>query len=250
MDNQIIDFQTQLFQCKSFDESWQLYLEEMERCGFAHLLYGYTLFTDNESDPSSFDFSVTNYYQAFLSDYVAVDGIGNDASVDWALDHDEPGEWSLEENIAKLTPTQKLVDEVSRDHGIVYGYTIPVRLPSGNLGGVGCSATDIQKKEFKQDIAPKIGYITVITNLFHLHTLQFPRLLQNAVLGEDGEPLTEKEQEVIKWLAHGYKIQQIAEQKMFRSQESVNLYIRKAKNKLQAPNVAQLVAKAMVLRLI
>lgn len=57
--------------------------------------------------------------------------------------------------------------------------------------------------------------------------------------------LNENEKEVIQWLIDGYKIQEIAEKKMFRSQESVNLYIRSAKSKLGASNLAQLAVKAL-----
>ncbi len=256
MDNQIIDFQTRLFQCRSFDESWQLYLGEMEQCGFAHLSYGHTVFDDNEVHPQNICYYLTSYRQEFVDDYMQVDGVENDISITYALYYEQPLEWALEEKILlegksiELSSAQRVVDDVSKDHGIVHGYTIPLKLPGGNVGGAGLSATGIQKKEFEQDIAPNIGYITVITNLFHIQALQFPRPLRNAVVGKEREPLTVKEREVIKWLAHGYKIQLIAEKKMFRSQESVNLYIRKAKDKLKALNVAQLVAKAMVLRLI
>ncbi len=58
------------------------------------------------------------------------------------------------------------------------------------------------------------------------------------------------EQEAIRWLSNGYSIKEIADKKLFKSVESINLYIKSAKQKLQVRSRDQLIARAVLLGLV
>lgn len=57
--------------------------------------------------------------------------------------------------------------------------------------------------------------------------------------------LKSEEQQTLQWLAQGLTIKNIANNKMHKSVESINLYIRSAKDKLNAQTRDQLIAIAV-----
>lgn len=54
-----------------------------------------------------------------------------------------------------------------------------------------------------------------------------------------------EEQQTLQWLSQGLTIKDIANNKMYKSVESINLYIRSAKDKLNAQTRDQLIAIAV-----
>lgn len=250
MENRLLNFLSRLTGSKTFDESWEVYLAELATLGINHSLYGFILFQNKNRDLSDQFSYVTNYQQEFLDIYDSEDYATNDSSLEWCLTRNDILEWCLKENLAQLTPEQQRVDDLGRDYGIEYGYSIPVELDGGTKGGFGLSATGIGEKEFKRDIARELPYINGVAQLFHSHVQNLPKFMGSEQQhGDIGDALSDKEREVIKLLAHGYGTQEIPE-KMHRSQASVNGYIHNAKKKLKALNAAQLVAKALILKLI
>lgn len=64
------------------------------------------------------------------------------------------------------------------------------------------------------------------------------------------EALTHNETQTLKWLSNGCSIDEISSQKIYKSRDSVNIYIKNAKRKLQVKSRDQLIAKSMMLGLI
>ena len=67
----------------------------------------------------------------------------------------------------------------------------------------------------------------------------------------DSHPeLNENELETLRWLVKGYSINEIANEKLFKSVAMVNKYVRQAKNKLNARSRDQLIATAVMMGLL
>lgn len=236
--------------CCTVEEAWAHYRKETVALGFLHAQYGHSFSVFRRGEDYK-GFVVTDYPQEFLNDYEQAGGMDVDASVLCLVEQGTPTEWGDPEVMERLPEEQKVLDEASLDHGILYGYSVPAPMQGDNVAGFGLSATKVGEREFRQDIAPQLDIAVVFSNLFHFHLLQMPRQPRDDYEHDNwNRHLIEKEVEVIRWLVHGYTIQQIAELKMFRSQESVNRYIRNAKKKLKAGNIAQLVGHAMILNLV
>jgi len=62
--------------------------------------------------------------------------------------------------------------------------------------------------------------------------------------------LNQNEIETLRWLVQGYSINEIANEKLFKSVAMVNKYVRQAKDKLNARSRDQLIATAVLLELL
>lgn len=153
-----------LTRCGSFESCWKVYLGALNETGIQHAIYGYVLFWEDQSDLSGQFCYESNHQREYLELYEHEKCADKDTALGWGLVSDEVLEWGLEEN---LTLEQQKFDDLSREYGIDCGYTVPFRVDGGNRGGMGLSATGIQRKVFRRDIAPEIGYLAVITSLFH-----------------------------------------------------------------------------------
>ncbi len=249
MDKMLIDFITGLNQCESFEEAWKLYQKVISEQGITQSLYGITLTPSDKRGEEDFLYH-TNYSDGFMREYDDNQLSEYDVLVDWCQQRLEPYEWNtLDFN---LTKQQQVLEELSNDYQIQWGYTIPLRLLLGDAwGGVGLCAVGISKKEFEKDVKPNYEYIQLITHTFHSFVQRFPRFTEELtnydhVIGR----LNTNEIETLKWLIHGLSIKEIANKKLFKSVDMVNKYINSAKNKLNAINRDQLIAKAMILGLV
>lgn len=96
-----------------------------------------------------------------------------------------------------------------------------------------------------------LSFINRMLEIFYMHFESLP--LYSALLkcvNRPIEELTTSEKCTIHWLANGFSIRQIAEDKIYKSVESVNLYIKSAKKKLNSRTRDQMIAKAMAIGVI
>jgi len=252
MESRLLDFILRLNTTDSFEAAWDVYSKELATLGISQSLYGYTDVPDGHRGHGDYLY-LANYSEAFMQEYSDNRMAEHDVAFDWCERNDRPFEWGGQAyTYYTYTKEQKAVEEFSADHQIRYGFTIPLRLLHGNSqGGVGLSATGIDKKEFEIDIKPHFEYIQLVVHTFHMFVQKFPRFTEakneyDNVVGK----LTANEVETLRWLTLGCSINEIAHKKIYKSVPMVNKYINQAKIKLNARNRDQLIAKAIILGLL
>lgn len=252
MDYRLVDLYSQLSHASSIEQAWELYFREMEKMGFQHGLYGLVM---HHLVEDSSQFVLSNYSESFSLEYENLGGPEADATAIWCLKNDGYIKWNspvamkLLEGIPKDTTA---IEELSESYGIRNGLSLSMRQPKfGQYGGVGLSATGIRDKEFDRDIYHYRDYIVQASCLFETFAERHLKTGVMADLERDkGQAITPSEFEVLRWLAAGFKLQEIADEKVYRSIDSINLYVRSLKKKMNARTVDQLVAKAVGFKLI
>jgi len=246
------DFVDTLNQCENTEQSWVVFLRFIKQLGFNSAFYGLSFPSHKDNLPGIY---LSNYNDDFLTEYDRLSGAFddfNDTALQWCFDHDVPLEWSSDTHLALQTPQSASVDYLANDFGMTYGVSIPIRSRSHlYIAGAGVCAEGVNKKTYDNEIAINIPTLVRLTNLYHayLNNTEHRSLFMPNVRTSMNR-VTELELETIKLLAAGLTIKEIADKRLFKSIESVNLYIRAAKKKLQVKTSAQLVARAMVLGII
>jgi len=249
VDSRLFDFMMRLNGTCSFESAWLIYLDALAEVGINEALYGWNPTPDDAPQHEGF-LMLSNYNDNFMREYHDNNGSEHDVLIDWCYRTDAPLEWNGMNYVA--TDGQMIIEEISAAYQLEYGLTIPLRLRGGKKwGGTGLSATGMGRKEFVTDVKPHFEYLHALTHAFHMYVQKFPGFTKQ-INTQDRvvQMLTDKESSVLQWLCQGYSIQEIADYKIYRSVHSVDKYISQAKEKLNARNRDQLIAKALILNLI
>jgi DNA-binding CsgD family transcriptional regulator len=249
MENRVLDFMTRLSRTTSFLESWEVYLDELTQLGFSRAMYGYSVLPDEWENVADNVTYITNKEPEYMKEYADNSFIARDPMAMWCVTETRPMVWGWSENRKDLPQNMEKLVELHCDFEMDHCVVIPLRM-AGDVGrgGVGMSAAGVGVKEFHIDLKRDIPYVELLTQLFDNHVRRFLQFFDAPTpFDRIYEPLTEKEIETVKWLAHGYNIKQIADEKLYRSINSVDKYISSSKIKLRAINRENLVAKALVL---
>jgi len=245
-DRVIVDFIIQLQSCVTAQQSYGCYADTVGGFGINESIYAMLLGNNDYT-------ALSNYRESFLEAYEDAGGAEADVTVYWSQNRNTPLVWNDPINKRTALPEKfHKVEQISADFEVQYGLTLPIHPGiEGFWGACGLSASGIKEHEFLRDILPFKDLLIAISTIFDMNIRQ---ICGNHVLKESTistlEPLTPMEIETLKWLADGYSIKQISDEKLHRSIDSVNLYIRNAKKKLNARTRDQLIAKALILRLI
>lgn len=244
-DRIFVDFVLNLQTCASVQDSYALFSKTLKQFGITETVYAMVL--------GSKDYlGLSDYRPDFIEAYEAVGGVASDFTVQWSRSNEQTLVWDNTRNADILTQAQYELERVSVDFNIESGFTLPVHTGvKGYWGTIGLSATGVERREFRRDILPLQKLMEAISSVFDMHIRQFSGD-QVLALNNFGtlQRLAPAEKETLKWLAEGYSIKQIADEKLYRSVDSINLYIRGAKQKLKARNRDQLIARALILKLI
>jgi DNA-binding CsgD family transcriptional regulator len=250
-DEHLIEFLTRLQKCGDYASSWRLFTQSVAELGFTQSLLGLAMPSDSDEDTTVITF--TNYAPEFIAAYEELGGLKNDSTFQWIIRTDEILHWNDPSNFNLITNNEVPIEELSQDFHLCYGATIPLKTQhSGNFSGIGLSATNISQQEYERDIKHNLDLATAMSHILEMHLNQFKshQMLEDEAVYSEMQPLLHLEQETIRWLSHGYSIREIADKKMFKSVESINLYIKKAKQKLQVRTRDQLIARAVLLDLV
>ena len=258
LNDKIQDYAFRIMNCESFDECWQVYLQQLKIYGINDVTYGIVPINADFSDVilhTTFPEEMLNYYvqnNGLNNDYMIHSNVlVNDAFV-WIAEEKKRNRW-IEHHFKDVIDTRQSDHMVAawRDFKIENGMCFSFNQKNTGIAGVSLSATDVNSKHFIDQVLPFQADLQLISELFHQFSLRFSRhiaLSSNLTLGVS--PLTPAEIETVRWLAHGLSLKQIADQKLYRSIESVNLYVRNARTKLKARNRDQLIANAILLGII
>lgn len=252
-DNIICDFIAKLTRSNTAQQSWLVFLDAIEPLGFNSAFYGLSFLDEQQQVPSGLYLS--NYQPQFQVAYDELEGAHgavNDVVVRWCTEMDQPLEWQSAQHLALQTPQNRIIDDLAADFGMNYGVAIPIRSNSSlYTGGIGICAEGVNKKTYDSDIAINVPLAIELSNLFHAHLFQLKNSnLLKMDIRTTMQPFTNNELDTIKWLASGCSIKEIADSKLHKSAESVNLYIKSAKDKMQVKTRDQMIARAVIIGLI
>ena len=228
------------------------FLGHAARLGFNSAFYGLSFSEHNNQLPGIY---LSNYQNDFLEQYDKLSdnhNETNDTAVKWCLENDETLQWGSQQHIALTTPSSVPVEQLAMDFGMHYGVSIPIRSRSHlYIGGIGICAQGVSHKTYHHEIAINIPLIEKFTHIFHAHL----NALDNGTLFMTAAHTSIKqvnalELKTMKLLASGLTIKEIADNKLYKSVEIVNLYIKSSKVKLQVKTRNQLIARAIVLGII
>lgn len=271
MNDPVRQFFLAISHCCSFEECWDLYTNTLKTYGILDVAYG--IFPTLKSRHKE-TIVHTTYQPELLAFYLNNDGLTNDGltndyahrsnvmlndSFVWIAEEKKRKKWienycsqwqgSGSSNKFENSTSEQIVS-VLRDFKVENGLCFNFSRDTTS-SGVSLSATDMSVAHFKSHVLPSLSDLKIISALFHQYSVQFSRhtVLKNKQ-SFGVSPLTQSEIDTLKWLAQGLSLQAIADQKLFRSIESVNGYVRNAKAKLNANSRDQLIASAIMLGII
>ncbi|MCW8919157.1 MAG: LuxR family transcriptional regulator [Gammaproteobacteria bacterium] len=250
-DDHLIEFLTRLQGCGDYDSSWRLFTQVVAELGFTQ--NALCLFIPGEILDESANIVLTNYHPDFVAAYEEQGGLQNDSTLQWITSTDQILYWSDPENLTLVRKKHLPIEELSQDFNILNGASFPLKTRySGSIHCIGLSATDSRKNEYERDVKRNLDLAIAMSRLLEMHLYQFElhQMLEDEAAYSEMQPLHPLEQETIRWLSNGYSIKEVADKKMFKSIESINLYIKKAKQKLQVRTRDQLIARAVLLGLV
>jgi LuxR family transcriptional regulator len=240
----VLDFATSILTCASIEGVWELHTKKMTEYGFDRLLYLSTnLRTYGEWGDTS-DTLVLSNYEREVTDVYVDKGLHKRAAMVSRTEY-TPGQYSwrnfLERQEAgELTASEKELSELRTEWGMNAGYTIWFdETNERNRSVIGLGAS----RELTQDDvdglwSEKGREIFVLNNLVHLKILQLP--------GKGSyNSMTARQREVLKWVADGKTIKDIAQIMALRP-TTIEKHLRLARQVLGANTTSQAVQKALV----
>lgn len=234
----LFDFQ----HTKDFDELWLVLKRALSKYEIESAIYaiGYS-----SEAISQLGLEKSSWYHCDhpvdYRDYFGDDfQINDDVTAEHCLIGTTPLVWR--DSYAEYEMNKRQIDfqEESKSIGMAVGVTLPLRFGQHGLGGVGLNAA-CNEKEFDKIWGERSEEILRITSYFD----EFARSKHL----ESQYYLSNREKEVLKWLAIGLKTHEIAE-KIGNAVSTVEKQIRSARSKLRARTNEQAVAKALVMCLI
>ncbi|PWE33174.1 LuxR family transcriptional regulator [Maritimibacter sp. 55A14] len=234
---------TAITNARSIEEVWLLYLERMADYGFDRLLYGYTRFMGQHNFGDLRDAVIlTNHEQEYIRLFLDEGFYNHGPMIRWAARHTGACSWGKIErwqSEGSLSEKEIEVVEMNRRMGLHAGYTISFE--EGNTrcrAAVGLRArTDLNQEDVELIWAASGDEIVLLSNVAHMRITQLPY--------SEGRKLTERQREVLQWVADGKTTQDVA-CLLGLTQATVEKHLRRAREALDAENTAQAILKASV----
>ncbi len=233
-----------ILQSSSIEHVWQLHVDKMRDYGFDRVIYGATRFrTHGEFGDLSDALILTNHDKDYIDLFfgkalyinapMAIWGAQNTGvcSWQWAIDRRANGESSESED--------RILD-LNASMGVVAGYTISFdSISERSKSAIGlCAKRGLSQPEVDDIWHAHGSEITLLNNLANQKISSLP-------IERRGKPLTERQREVLQWVADGKTLQDIAVI-MDLNQATIEKHLRLARDNLNVGTTAQAVLKAAV----
>ena len=235
------DFVDKLSACESMDEAWDVYNEALEAYGVEHACYGFMATLPRRAVTTEV-LTWSSHATQFTDAYMTGNHPDNDWSVHWAMTRTEPQRWRAPEVLDGLSEQEQRTEELAYDFGLYEGIVIPIRGATPlSWGGIGLAAPNLDPAEWGRLLACHQRELETVSQAFHEY------VLAHGYLGHF--ELSEREREVVKWIACGLNKHDIAD-KLNISARTAEVHIYRIRRKLDCMNDAQVTAKALVFNLI
>lgn len=230
------------FDAQGIEELWDLHTRHMADYGFDRLIYGFTRFLTKSSMGDPDDFVLLTNHSADYTDVFIGDGLYfNAPMVRWSLENAGACSWSILRDMAgsgELTDKELEVLEFNKSMGVIAGYSISFpQLANRAKGAIALTACEGMKQAEVDEIWAEHGDdIKLINNITHQRILSLP-------YSSNGRNLTNRQKEVLGWVADGKTMQDIAVL-MGLNPATVEKHLRLARQALSVETTAQAVLKA------
>jgi len=237
-----LSFVAQVMDCTSINQTWELHKLKMLEYGFDRMSYGanrnltFGRFGDLKdsillsSHPAEYfeQFMGRGLYLSAPATQWAAANYGT-LSWQWCKDRRANGETSDAEN---------MVMDFNAKWGVTAGYTISFNeLAKRNKSAVGlCARKGLVQSEVDAIWADKGAEIELLNRLVNLRIATLP-------FSRQGKPLTDRQREVLQWVADGKTLQDIA-LILDLNPGTVEKHLRLARERLNVDTTAQAIAKA------
>lgn len=240
--------------CHSVDEVRTVFQKIIENYGFS--TYG---FMDASKPWEEDPLLVTTHSQKWIDTYRSENFLSTDPCLDMAKRTNLPFNWGsiqLPPVVGKRKPGAVKTMEAARDFGVLEGLTIPVHY-ADDLGRRYSSVCALFWKDKLTAFFANLKFNRVQLHIIILYMMQKmaelyaveksvkPRFEKMA----DGESLTDREKEVLKWAGLGKTADETADI-LVCSRKTVEAHIQNAMAKLGATNKTQATVQAIYLGLI
>ncbi|MCI2398424.1 LuxR family transcriptional regulator [Aliiroseovarius subalbicans] len=237
----MLDFLKSVYESENLETLWNLHCDHMAQFGFDRLIYGYTRFITPQQihgpkDDSLFLHNVDpEHFRAFIESEL----YHNAPMLRWARHNTGAQSWSWVNTIRHdLTPEEQSVLRLNKSHGVNAGYTISFADASSRARGLislvareGLTQADVDALWNTHGRA-----FEAMNNVVHLKIISLPH-------HEHMPRLSERQREVLEWVADGKTNQDIATILGVKT-ATIEKHLRLVREKLGVETTAQAVLKA------
>ncbi|WP_417807747.1 helix-turn-helix transcriptional regulator [Thioclava sp.] len=227
---------------RDIKEIWDLHCREMARYGFDRLIYAFSSFrTTNNFGDLDDALILSNHSKAYLDDFLHSGKFRDAPMVNWAVDNDGAKSWRWAGERAQrteLTAAEIEVINVNNRHGVTAGYSIGFGdLSSRAHGAMGLVAQyGLSQDDVDQIWDENSRVLLTMNRLVHQRISTMP-------FATARRPLTNRQREVLEWVADGKTTADIAVI-MGLTSSTVEKHLRLAREALDVDTTAQAVMKA------
>ena len=231
-----------LVNATTVEELWDHHTAQMAEFGFDRIMYGFTRYCTESSlgDPEDF-ILLTNHDPEYIEGFIGRRLYFDAPMVRWALENEGACSWSVLRDQLKMGRVSERACEVlefNRRYGVTAGYSISFKsVTPRSKGAIALTARrDMEQCEVDEIWRRSGDQIHALNNIVHL-------CLQTLPVSSQGRALTQRQREVLAWVADGKTTRDIAVL-MGLTPTTVEKHLRLARQALNVETTAQAVLKA------
>jgi LuxR family transcriptional regulator, quorum-sensing system regulator SdiA len=237
-----MEFISRVLGANSIERVWALHVEKMTSFGFDRMLYGANRFrTHGEFGDLSDAVILTNHNKEYIDLFFGKSLYFHAPMAIWAANNVGVCSWQWavdRRNSGESTEVENNILDLNDNMGVRAGYSISFdTISERSKSAIGlCAREGLTQSDVEEIWAEHGAEIELMNNLINqkISTLPFTR---------QGKPLTNRQREVLQWVADGKTLQDIATI-MDLNQATVEKHLRLARTNLNADNTAQAILKA------
>ena len=242
-----IDFAEEIRQATDLETSWRCLMDQLNRLGFIHAKYGFVI-----AAPQRFrreDLVMTghfcNEWESAQEDHE--NWIEHDFIADHLLQVETPVTFSYVYHVmdsGRMTRKQAVNHAIGREIGMAHGVALPIRERSPvALGGISLEADrGFSSTGFRKHLDHVLPELKDLVDIFHSN-INRPQML------DDARHPSKREQECLKWVMKGLRVQQIAYE-IGTHPKTIEKQLANVRHKLGARTNAQAATRALLMDLI
>jgi len=238
----VLKFVASILECRSIEAVWELHVKKMDSYGFDRLIYGATRFrTHGEFGDLADAVILTNHDKDYIDLFLGKELYINAPMAVWAANNTGvcSWQWALDRRKnGKSSDTENSILDLNASMGVRAGYSISFdSISDRSKSAIGlCARRGLTQDEVESIWQKQGDEIAQINNLVNLKISTLP-------ISRQSNPLTDRQREVLQWVADGKTLQDIATI-MQLNQATIQKHLRLARVNLNAETTAQAVLKA------
>jgi len=237
-----LKFVNDVLLCDLIEQVWNLHVAKMLEFGFDRMIYGSNRFLThgNFADPAD-AIILSSHDQAYIDLFFGEQLFLNAPMAIWAAQNTGVCSWQWAEDRrlrGETTDNENRILHINAKQGVVAGYSISFpRSLKHSKSAIGlCAKRGMTQRDVDKMWAQDGDRITVFNRVVNEKIMSLPYEKQY-------KKLTDRQREVLKWVADGKSIQDVATI-MGLKQATIEKHLRLARENLNADTTAQAVLNA------